>query len=199
MLTLRALLFVVLLAGLLLSGCAGWHYARVQPGDLKGRLLVEWIEPDLFIFTPDEAEPLRFVRQNSKEPIQPGKMYTDGGSIPRAFWVLRSYSPWGYAPAFIVHDWLFEMKHCKLPGYERYDLETAGLVMSEVMKTMMVTKGTPDDLTLYAMHEAVISPAARTAWDTGKCDRPPSPSIEQLRLKLKAGGHSSIQYVIKVP
>ena len=125
-----------LLLALLSSGCAAWHYEQVKPGGLGGKLLVQWIEPDKFILVPDKDKPLTFVRHN-KESIAPGRMYTDGGSIPRPFQVFRSYSPWGYAPAFIIHDWLFHAKHCKIPGHEKYDVEDAAWIMSEVMKTMM--------------------------------------------------------------
>jgi hypothetical protein len=94
---------------ILASGCAtiGHTYNKVTPGDLKGKLTVRWVEPDVFLFIPDHSDPLVFTRHNG-ERISPGRMLTDGGSIPRPLWILRSYSPWGYAPAFVVHDWLYE-------------------------------------------------------------------------------------------
>jgi hypothetical protein len=52
-------------------------------------------------------------------------MYTDGGSIPQPLRAIKVYSPWGYAPAFLVHDWLFAIKQCKRPGYEKLTLEGA--------------------------------------------------------------------------
>ena len=33
-------------------------------------------------------------------------MYTDGGSIPRIAQAFNGFSPWGYAPAYMIHDWL---------------------------------------------------------------------------------------------
>jgi hypothetical protein len=104
-------------------------------------------------------------------------MLTDGGSIPRPLWVVRNYSPWGYAPAFIIHDWLFAVKHCEYPGFENLTLDGAALIMSEVMKTMMLDpkKGHVDKLTLYAMYEAVRSPFAQVVWDGGKCTPAPPP------------------------
>jgi hypothetical protein len=149
------IIFLTLLS-ILLSGCAGMHFDRTQEGTLKGKLLVEWIDPDQFIFTPDKDSPLTFTRKNGQS-FAPGKMYTDGGSIPRPLWAIRSYSPWGYAPAFIFHDWLFEVKHCKYSGYESLTVEDAALVMSEVMKTMMLDPkhGFVDKLTMYATYEAV--------------------------------------------
>ena len=158
---------------LLLSGCASSHYKRTQPGELSGRVIVEWRKPNLFTYRPDPKEPLVFVRKGG-EGIKPELMSTDGGSIPRPFWVLKNYSPWGYGPAFIVHDWLFHMKNCKLPGYEKYSVEEAATIMSEVMKTMMET---PDfnygsKTTVYLMYQAVQTQPARDAWNEGPCVTP---------------------------
>lgn len=178
----------IVAAVLCLSGCASIHYAQTKPGDLKGKLVVEWIEHDQFIFRPDKENPLTFTRYN-KEKITPGLMYTDGGSIPRPLWAIRSYSPWGYAPAFIVHDWIFNMKYCQLPGNERYTVEEAAWVMSEIMKTMM-KKDDIDKLTLYTMFEAVKSPIAKDLWNTGKCEQP---LFRLFKSKPK------MQYVIEYP
>ena len=116
-------------------------------------------------------------------------MYTDGGSIPRPLWALRSYSPWGYAPAFIVHDWLFHMRHCQLPGNEKFTVDEAAWVMSEVMKTMMEKEGV-DKFTLYTIFEAVRSPLAKNLWDTQECEELP---LQKRGLKPK------MHYVIEFP
>ena len=173
---------------LFLTSCSSIHYAKTNPGKLRGKLTVDWIEPDKFIFQPDKDNPLTFTRYNN-EKITPGQMYTDGGSIPRPLWALRSYSPWGYAPAFIVHDWLFEMKHCQLPGNERYSVEEAAWIMSEIMKTLMEKYGV-DKLTHYAMFEAVKSPIAENLWNKGKCEQPP---VQLSDFKPK------MQYTIEFP
>ncbi len=50
-----------------LPGCdlaSGWFYDRTDTGTLKGKLIVEWIDQDRFIFLPDATEPLTFVRKN---------------------------------------------------------------------------------------------------------------------------------------
>jgi Protein of unknown function (DUF1353) len=163
---------LIFVAAIVLPGCASIHFNDTKSGGLKGKLIVEWIEPDEFIFRPDKNNPLTFTRSN-KEVIMPGLMYTDGGSIPRPLWALRSYSPWGYAPAYIVHDWLFHMKHCNLPGNEKYTVEEAARVLSEVMKTLMVKQG-DDKLTLYATFEAVRSPIAANLWNSETCLEPPT-------------------------
>src|SRR5262245_53900835 len=86
-------------------------YQKLKVGKLEGKVTVQWLEPNVFLFIPDAERPLTFTRSNG-EKIQPGRLITDGGSIPRPMWVFRNYSPWGYAPAFIVHDWIFYTKHC---------------------------------------------------------------------------------------
>ena len=166
---------VWLLAGLavFMSGCASAHYARTQSGTLSGRVIVEWRKPDLFVFRPDTGQPLTFVRKDG-DVLKPGEMFTDGGSIPRPFWVLKNFSPWGFGPAFIVHDWLFHMHRCKLPGYEHYSVEAAATIMSEIMKTMMESPGFDygSKTTVYLMYTAVETPTARDAWNIGKCITP---------------------------
>jgi hypothetical protein len=57
-------------------------------------------------------------------------MYTDGGSIPQPLRAIKVYSPWGYAPAFLVHNWLFAIKQCERPGYGKLTLEGAADAMA---------------------------------------------------------------------
>lgn len=153
-----------------LSLLARSHFARTPPGVLTGSLTIRWYRPDLFVYTPDEANPLRFTR-NTGQIIQPLEMYTDGGSIPRLLWVFRNYSPWGYGPAFVIHDWLFHVHNCGLPGYRVDSLGDAATVMSEVMKTLMRQPGFDygSRLSMYLMYLAVRSPPAQKAWDHGPC------------------------------
>jgi Protein of unknown function (DUF1353) len=171
---------LVVAAVLLIPSCddlrSGFFYDRTDTGTLKGRLIVEWIDQDKFIFEPDPKDPLTFTRKD-KEVIQPQTMYTDGGSIPAPLRALKSYSPWGYAPAYIIHDWLFAMKHCKVPGFEKYDLEKAATILAEVMKTVMENPkyGGPNKLVHYSIYEGVRSPTAQKYWDAGTCDTPSGP------------------------
>jgi hypothetical protein len=182
------------------AGCSSLHYDRVHSGDLHGRLVVQWVDHDKFIFVPDAEKPLTFTRHN-QEVIAPGQMYTDGGSIPRQLWALRSYSPWGYAPAYIVHDWLFEMKHCGLPGNERYDVEEAAWVLAEVMKTMMDKQGAQpaDKLALYSIFEAVRSPVAAKLWEDGHCDLVATRGEAPALPPEVSGQAPKIEYVIEFP
>lgn len=168
-------LFACLVISVSALGCStvGGTYDQFPAGKLEGKLLVRWIEPDKFLFLPDSEDPLVFTRSNG-DRVMPGRMLTDGGSIPRPLWILRNYSPWGYAPAFVVHDWLFEMKRCQLPGYEKYTHYIAADVMGEVMKTMMVSgKVAVDKPTLWSMHTAVSSGISAGIWENGECKPPP--------------------------
>lgn len=173
-------LATAVVAALSLTGCAeilettfGALYDRTDVGELKGRIIVQWIEQDKFEFVPDPADPLIFKRRNG-ETIQPMRMFTDGGSVPPALRAIKSYSPWGYAPAFIVHDWLFVMKQCNLPGNDQYDVDKAATIMAEAMKTVMENPkfGGPKKLVHYSMYEAVRSRTAHDYWNSGKCDMP---------------------------
>ena len=156
-------------------------YDSIAVGTLHGNITVRWLKPDQFLFLPDPDNPLTFRRSNG-DSIVPGKMLTDGGSIPRPLWILRNYSPWGYAPAFIAHDWLFYLKQCQLPGHDRYDVRDAARVLAEVMKTMMETNQVATDKpTTVSMYMAVSSPVARKLWDEGSC-RPPPTSLANEEL-----------------
>ena len=168
------------------SGCTNWHYDRVNTGDLEGKVVVEWMEPDRFLFRPDTIQPLTFTRSDG-EQIRPEAMYTDGGSIPRPFWILRNYSPWGYGPAFIIHDWLFVMQDCQYEGAERWTLKESALVMSEVMKTMMETPGFDfgSKQSVYLMYKAVQSKPAQDAWDKHDCKPLPDVTREDWRPDVR--------------
>ncbi len=181
------------LAFFLVPGCATLHYSQIQQGKLTGKLLVEWIDADLFIFTPDKEKPLRFGRHNG-EIIEPGRMITDGGSIPRMFWALRSYSPWGYAPAFITHDWLFAVKHCGYPIDKNYTFDESAIILSEIIKTLMLNPkyNFEDKLSMYAIYEAVKSPIARGIWDNGKC-------TNESDLRGSIPRKAALSYVIEFP
>lgn len=152
------------------SGCSDITWQRTSTGQLKGKLVIEWISQDEFLFIPDPAQPLTFTRSNN-EVIKPEAMYTDGGTIPVALRAVKSYSPWGYAPAFIIHDWLFTVKQCKLAGHEKLSLEDSAAVLAEVVKTVMEDPrfGGPNKLVHYSMYEAVRSTVAKDYWDNGKC------------------------------
>jgi len=126
----QASFFVRALAGwgaLVLAGCASVDpdYASLMAGHFKGSLVVVWVGEGggpgdgRFLYVPDPDDPLTFKRNDPKAPgavIRPGIMYTDGGSIPKIAQAFRGFSPWGYAPAYMIHDWLFVARHCLKDG-----------------------------------------------------------------------------------
>lgn len=165
---------LITLAVFILGGCpATSHYKSIKTGRLKegGKFTVEWKKPNKFLYVPDKEHPITFTRSDKSEIVLIESFYTDGGSIPRAFWALKNYSPWGYAPAFIIHDWLFRMQNCQKPGWEKYSIKDAALIMSEVMKTMMESPdfNYGDETTVYLMYLAVQTEPAQTAWKNREC------------------------------
>jgi hypothetical protein len=130
---------------LLLSSCAGTRfYAKVEGnGMIIGRPCIEWVKPNKFVYDRKKNETFFFVRPNG-EVIQPGSIETDGGSIPRLLWVQENYSPWTFAPAYLIHDWMYEAHRRGEPaGVGRdgkplfYTREQADWVMAEVIKAQM--------------------------------------------------------------
>lgn len=176
-------ILTALFLALALPGCATLRYDSIAEGTgYHGKIRVEWIDPDLFRFIPDPDAPFTVTRPG-KPDIVPGTFETDGGSVPYPLRAFPAYSPWGYAPAFIAHDWLFEAHHCGLPGYDGYTLDDAADVMSELVKAMMQTDPAtpPDRLVLYTMDVAVRSDVARRMWDTGRCTMPAETGLRTLR------------------
>lgn len=173
------------------SGCASWHYDRVRVGSLNTEAVIalRWISPDEFMFVPDPdpAKRLRFTRADGTVIEIDRAFLTDGGSIPRLLWVLEHYSPWGYAPAFVIHDWLFERHHANAgEPYASISLNDAAWIMSEIMKTLMVTepeKFPTDKSAVYVMHLAVDSVFAKRYWD-GTVN---SQKVQKMRLAVPPG------------
>ena len=161
---------MILLICWLFAGCAQLTYQQTEKGSFAGQLDVRWIEANRFIYIPNPDAPLSFTT-SQKKVIRPELMYTDGGSIPRFFWNVPGYSPWQYAPAYIIHDWLFEQHHCKLSDSS---FEESATVLAEAIKTIMESGKAPrDETTLLSIYEAVRSPIARAIWDReNACNRP---------------------------
>ncbi len=197
----RFLRILLILGVGLLTGCSDLEYAQTKIGELKGRLVIEWINSDTFRFLKHPKDPLRFTRFDGTTII-PGTMVTDGGSIPVALRAVKTYSPWGFGPAFVIHDWLFQMKSCKLPGYEKLTFEQSADIMAEIIKTMMESKkyGAPDKWTLYSMHKAVQSSYAKEMWDNGVCVPVPSANAKAAPPKPAANysGDKAMYYKRKM-
>jgi hypothetical protein len=173
-------------------GCANWNYTRIPPGEVGGRVTIEWVGPDQFIYRPDAKRPFYFKRSNG-EVIQPRSIYTDGGSIPRSLWAFRGYSPWAFGSAYIAHDWLFSAHHCDYPEAKNHTVYTSADVLSECIKTLMEDdekralknhqKGSSlkSPGLLFTIDRAVRSAIARNLWDQGTCQNPPE-ELPQARF-----------------
>lgn len=180
----------VIAAAIGCTGCATYSYETTPAGRLEGQLLVVWVGEDHFVYWPAPEDPLRFhlspelARRTGVDVVRPGLMYTDGGSIPRQLRSLRGFSPWGYAPAYIVHDWIFRAHHCVVhrpdllndpkDGAEyakvaKFDFDASVEVLAEVMKTLMdVDKTVAKNTAAFdAISFAVETPFVARVWDDG--------------------------------
>jgi hypothetical protein len=116
-----------------------------------------------YLYTPDANDPLRFIRSTG-EKIQPGRMITDGGSVPRPAWVIPDINPWTYIKAYLVHDWDFSRHHCEAT-YGR-DFELVNLTLGEGIYTLMRTGEVNTDWRkVELVYEAVSSFVGQGVWD----------------------------------
>ncbi len=156
-------------------------YEKLETGRFSGRLSITWNGMDSFIFIPTADMPFTYT-SSAGRVIAPKVMETDGGSIPRILRGLKKYSSWGYAPAFIIHDWLFAAKKCKYPPDTDWSFPEAAEIMAEAMKTLMEVGYTnyagaqahleKAEDTLYLMYQAVNSFVAEDIWlddSSAKC------------------------------
>jgi hypothetical protein len=142
------------------------YYPDLTPGRFEGEPRLVWIAPDLFRHEPNPDKPFRFVRHDG-EIIQPGEMRTDGGSIPRPLWFVRDLSPWAYAPAFLIHDWLFDLHHC---GRTDKGFEEVRDIMLEGVRTLMETGVCEASrLKFDLIYAGIDSFVARQVWEKPGC------------------------------
>lgn len=149
-------------------------YTKLSVGKFNGRPLVSWNGMDDFVFIPDPNQPFTYVTSEGRT-IVPKVMQTDGGSIPRILQGLKKFSSWGYAPAFMVHDWLFTAKKCQYAPDTDWTFPQSAQIMAEAMKTLMevgfhdyrgnLIKLEKAEDTLYLMYQAVSSFIAEDLWE----------------------------------
>ncbi|CAN7297129.1 hypothetical protein [Mesorhizobium caraganae] len=176
------------LIAFMVAGCSSVDYQKLVTGQLSGSLFVMWVGEGSnsgdgnFLFVPDPRDPLIFHRSDPGSPgstIQPGLMYTDGGSIPKIAQVFKGLSPWGYAPAYMVHDWVFIAHHCIVDGSteNRFDqvrgveFDDSAAILGEAIKALIKARQVaPDDVAPSAITAAVGSVVAKNLWDEkGAC------------------------------
>lgn len=163
----------LLVLSAVLAGCASERYLSTPESKFSGALDVRWIGNDYFLFLPNKDDPFTLLRANG-QAVRPGPMYTDGGSIPRFLWGVEGYSPWGYAPAYIVHDWLFEVRHCGYEPDNKYTFDDSVAVMAESLKAVMELSPEVRSYFVFdSVVSAVSSPIAKRLWENGSCQQPP--------------------------
>lgn len=122
-----------------------------------------WRAPDWFEYTPSALQEFRF-RSHAGDIVTPGSMFTDGGSIPRVFWITKNLSPWGYLPAFLLHDWQFDQHHS---GTSAATFESVRDLMMEAVKTLMVSGVCPlSELDFNLIYHGINSAFARDIWNS---------------------------------
>jgi hypothetical protein len=151
-------------------------YRDLGTGVLSGLPAITWNGMDSFVYIPNPNAPFSYTTSAKlgSRTIVPKIMPTDGGSIPRILRAWQRFSSWGYAPAFIVHDWIFHGKKRKRLD-QPISFEESALIMAEIIKTMMETGYTDisgrvkkletREDTLFVMYKAVSSPIAKRLWD----------------------------------
>jgi hypothetical protein len=163
-----------------LAGCASW--ITYGDGTLKGRVVVQWVGEDKFVYLP-QSNPLSFQPSFMSTAIVPEIMYTDGGSIPRIFWSIPGLSPWGLGPAYVIHDWLFEVHRCHRPAppeVSQITFEQSAQILAEVGKALVET-----GLVQHNMLEEIVW-GVRTRYARGIWDSSPTPDECKIPVIVSA-------------
>ena len=159
-----------------MNGIAAPQNARPA---FKGTMLIQWTDEQRFIYVSSAADPLRFVTSGGIE-VRPGRIYTDGGSIPRVFWSVKGFSPWGYGPAYLIHDWLFHQHRCGLDAVpNKFSMAQANVILDEAIGTLMKEKRVTTNSRTRALIKWAVDNFAATAWNE-PCD--PEPPSESTKL-----------------
>ncbi|MGL4636473.1 MAG: hypothetical protein ACRCWF_10860 [Beijerinckiaceae bacterium] len=200
----RWIALILALTGGLTACATVTPYDDIKVGSFKGSVIVVWIGEGgssgdgLFVYVPDPDDPLTFSRHSSKpigSVIRPGIMYTDGGSIPPFAQSFNGFSPWGYAPAYMVHDWLFTARHCLIDGatnpeYQQLRNVTfsdSAEILGEAIRTLVAEKKVKkDDFAGSTITGAVASFVARELWDAKGACKKNQVTERHVRLALDA-------------
>ena len=186
----RSLLFLALA----LQGCAATAPQKPVAGRFEGSLLVMWVGEGgssgsgKFVYVPSPTRPLTFTRGTvpgrpppERAVIRPAMMYTDGGSIPALAQVFKGFNPWGYAPAYMMHDWLFQAHRCNRDSQaNKAEIPMAGMtfeesadVLAEAIETLVrQNKVKRNDVAQTLIPEAVRGSNSRRLWNGGSCPDP---------------------------
>jgi hypothetical protein len=180
---------------LLLDACA-ISYGDVGLGRLGGRVVTMWVGEDKFIYVPaPKGGWFYFETAQSGKLIEPGLMYTDGGSIPRFARAWQGFSPWGFGPAYVIHDWIFYGHHCVVDGRNdgRFNdvkditFDESALILAQVIKTLVDHGQVPENaFATDIISNAVDSTVARALWDKGGACEPSRVTPWHIAVAWKA-------------
>lgn len=192
-----------------LSACGHVDYDNAPRGEFSGNLFVMWVGEGgasgdgKFLFVPDPGNPLSFTLPgNDGKPlrIQPQMMYTDGGSIPKIGQVFNGFGPWGYAPAYMIHDWLYVARHCNLDGMPTGAeagmaaisfQQSADILASAIRALVASGRVKENDVAGRTISGAVAGPIARELWDKrGACPQPRVAEVDRLAAEAAIPGSS---------
>jgi hypothetical protein len=150
-------------------------YDKLGTGRYTSRPIVQWNGMDSFILLEDKANSFSYTTAAGRL-IKPRSIPTDGGSTPRILHGLRKFSPWGYGPAFIIHDWLFYAHRNKVKPDDDWQFEDTAKALGECIKCLMAVgyvdaagktvKLDKDEDTVYLIYQAVRSQIAKGIWDS---------------------------------
>lgn len=174
--------------------------------------MVFWVGEDKFVYYPYYSDPLTYklpaqlAKRVGKDFIRPGAIYTDGGSIPRAVRGWAGFSPWGYGPAYIVHDWLFVARHCILNNrielhdkrdweevdkVRKVDFQLSADMLAAVIQALVKQEKVPArGFAPSAIYTAVESGVARRLWDSrdpASCSPPSKEVLADIERKIGTG------------
>jgi hypothetical protein len=185
-----AMFRVVLITALSLTVAAcGSPYLTAETGNINRPVNTVWVGYDNFVYVPGskESENFDFVTAKTGRVIEPGLMYTDGGTIPRFAQIFKGFSPWGFGPAYVIHDWIFYARHCEVdravtdPDYndavrfrdvDGITFDESAEVLAEVIRTI-VDNGQvkPENVPATFISAAVDSVFAAALWnEAGHCE-----------------------------
>lgn len=192
-----------------LTGCGSINYDKVEAGRFDGSLFVMWVGEGgptgdgAFVYVPAPGKELTFTRKTAsgkEQVIRPTMMYTDGGSIPKIGQVFKGFSPWGYAPAYMVHDWLFRARQCVTDGKATkaesivagIEFEESARIIAEAIKTLQNEgRVAPNDVAPRVISNAVAGPTARYLWQKeGACPVPRVREADRLAAEAAIPGSS---------
>ncbi|WP_226575512.1 DUF1353 domain-containing protein [Acuticoccus sediminis] len=140
------------------------EYGRGQFSNID-KIFLRWVDSELVEYSPHPDTPFSFT-DSSGTTVTPGRMLTDGGTIPPFATGISGIRRWSYGPAFIVHDWEYSLRHCdRLPAGR--DREHVDRTMMEGVKTLMLDGAVPQSKRHFWQIQKALSVFAGDYWNSG--------------------------------